>query len=119
MKQQINLYIESSAPRGASDNDEVAIYGTLFGAARHDRLFEFNINRRALARALSLDVAPFYSLGATRPEPAKIGVNVLKRDQDLDIRKRDLDAREEELEDREEAVTNREDELNGQETIRI
>ena len=109
MKQQINLYIESSAPRGASDNDEVTLYGTLFGAARSDRLFEFDINRRSLARALSLDVAPFYSLGATRPEPVE----------KPDTREADLDSRERELEDREKAMTDREDELDGQETIRI
>jgi hypothetical protein len=111
MKQQINLYIESSAPRGASDNDEVTLYGTLFGAARSERLFEFNINRRALARALSLDVAPFYSLGATRPEPKAVEAD--------SVREEELDARENALAIREEELSDREAELNGQETIRI
>ena len=101
MKQTINLYISSSVPR-KTGNDEVTIHASLLGSDK--RLFEFYVNRRNLARALSIDVAPFYSLGATRPEPVKSAP--------FDERTAELDAREASIADREEA-------LNNEEAIRI
>ena len=66
MKIPITLYVSSNAPRAAG-NDEVTIYATR-GNSRDEHLFEFSVSRRHLARALAIDAAPFYSVGAQMVE---------------------------------------------------
>jgi hypothetical protein len=71
MNTTINIYVESNGPRNIG-TDEVLIYGSPLGGPRTDRIFEFNVSRRSLARALAIDAAPFYGLTATAPASSNL-----------------------------------------------
>lgn len=81
MNTPITLYVSSNAPRSVG-NDEVILYATV-GGASYPKLFEIAVPRRHLARALAIDAAPFYSVGARLTDVAD---NVCEAsDQDAEI----------------------------------